>query len=63
MYQRDRVASETADERETRLQNVRATGHAESVDATAARLHADRERHKEHCMALPQARLAMLCSH
>ena len=48
------MASETADEREARLQNVQASGRAESVDATAARLHADRERHNEHCMALPQ---------
>ena len=42
------MASETADEREPRLQNVCATGQerlgAESADAAAARLHADRER-------------------
>ena len=61
------MASETADEREAQLQNMCATGqerlHAESVDATAARLHADRERHKEHCMVLPQARPTMLCIH
>ena len=57
------MANDTADEREARLQNVRASGRAESVDTTAARLHADRERHKEHCMALPQARPTMLCIH